>query len=357
MTIFHPLIIKDVIRETKDAVSISFNIPDDLKDAYIFKQGQHLTLKEVLNGQEVRRSYSICSAVGEEDLRVAIKRIEGGQFSCHANENFAPGQKIEVMEPQGRFFTELDPAHHKNYLAIAAGSGITPIMSIIKTILKEEPESSVSLVYGNRTVSNILFLEQLEDLKNRYPARLNLMHILSREHQDTELFNGRIDEAKCRELLDTVINVANLNDVFLCGPEQMIMAAKGVLSEKGLSADRIHFELFITDAALKSGAAAINKTTNEGPKRQVGIILSGRQSDVDVGEDGLSILDVGLQTGLDLPYACKGGVCSTCRAKVVQGDVRMDINYALEEEEVAAGYVLTCQSHPLTEDVIVDYDA
>ncbi|MCF8467479.1 MAG: phenylacetate-CoA oxygenase/reductase subunit PaaK [Sneathiella sp.] len=357
MTIFHPLTVKDVVRETKDAVSISFSVPENLKDSYRFTQGQHLTLKQVLDGEEVRRSYSICSAVGDTDLRVAVKRIDGGKFSSHANQNLKPGEVIEVMVPQGRFFTQLAPDNHKSYVAFAAGSGITPIISIIKTILKTEPQSGVTLIYGNRSVSGILFLEELEDLKNIYPDRFNLMHILSGEHQDAELFNGRIDADKCRQLFGGVIDVNKVDEVFLCGPEQMITDVKDFLLTHGMEKEHIHFELFITDAAIKAGNKPVKSTKEAGPKRHVKIILGGRQSEVDVAEDGVSILDRALQEGLDLPYACKGGVCATCRAKVVQGDVRMDLNYALEDSEIAEGFVLTCQSHPLTDDVIVDYDA
>ena len=338
MTVFHSLKIKDVVRETKDAVSISFEVPETLKDAYRFTQGQHLTLKEFLDGEELRRSYSICSAVGDPELRVAVKRLDGGKFSSHANQNLKPGAMIEVMEPQGRFFTPLDAANRKHYLAVAAGSGITPIISIIKTVLKTEPHSKVTLLYGNRKVSGILFLEALEDLKNSFPDRFTMMHILSREHQDAEILNGRIDAAKCKELSAGAIDFTRFDEAFLCGPEQMIMDVRDFLVDTGLDKDHIHFELFITDAAIAASEKPV-KVEEAGPKRHVKVIL-GRA----------------LQQGLDLPYACKGGVCSTCRAKVLQGEVEMDINYALEDDEVAEGYVLTCQSHPLTDNVIVDFD-
>lgn len=349
--------IKKVTRETRDAVSITFDVPTELKEAYKFTQGQHLTLKEKLDGEEYRRSYSICCAVGDDDLRVAIKQIDGGVFSSHANENFAPGQTLEVMEPKGRFYSELNVENANNYLAIAVGSGITPIISIVKTILRTETNSRVTLIYGNRSVASILFLEELEDLKNIYANRLNLMHILSREHQDAELFNGRVTGEKCQQLFNALIDLNKINDVFLCGPEQMIMEVREVLQEGGIEPANIHFELFITDAAIKASGIPKKQTRGEGPKRHVRIIVDGRQSDIDAREDGRSILDVALSQGMDLPYACKGGVCSTCRAKVVRGEVQMDLNYALEDSEVAEGYVLTCQSHPLTDDVIVDYDA
>ncbi|TNE35489.1 MAG: phenylacetate-CoA oxygenase/reductase subunit PaaK [Alphaproteobacteria bacterium] len=357
MTIFHSLKIRDVQRETRDAVSISFEIPAELREAYRFTQGQHLTLRHMLDGEECRRSYSICSAVGDTELRVAIKKIDGGKFSTHANENLKAGEMIEVMEPQGRFFTPLDPDHRKHYVAFAAGSGITPIISIIRSVLKAEPGSRVTLVYGNRRVSSILFLEQLEDLKNLYPARFNLLHILSREPQEADLLNGRITTQKCQELFDDVIDIKTVDEVFLCGPEQMIMAVRDFLTEEGFEKEHIHFELFITDAAIKAGNTPKVVEEPKGPLREVEVVLAGRTSKVEVAEEGQSILDAAYFQGLDVPFACKGGVCSTCRAKVLKGEVRMDLNYALEDDEVAEGYVLTCQSHPLTDDVVVDYDA
>ncbi len=359
MSIFHRLTISDIVRETEDAISVAFDVPETLADDYRYVQGQHLTLKTDVDGEEVRRSYSICSAVGDNQLKVAIKKIDGGVFSTFANSNLAKGQALDVMIPQGRFFTPLSPDHKKNYLLVAAGSGITPIFSILKSILQTEPDSQVTLIYGNRTVSTILFLEPLEDLKNTYPDRLSLIHILSREEQDTDLFNGRIDRAKCELLFSEALNASGFDDVFLCGPEQMIMDVKDFLLEKGLPKDHIHFELFITDAAI----AANRKTSGDihsndaGPNHSVTVILDGQKTEVAIPEEGVSILDAALEKGVDLPFACKGGVCCTCRAKVVQGNVRMDLNYALDDDEVSEGFVLTCQSHPLTDDVIVDFDA
>ncbi|WP_169545977.1 1,2-phenylacetyl-CoA epoxidase subunit PaaE [Sneathiella aquimaris] len=359
MSVFHSLTISDVVRETKDAISVSFDVPEKLRDAYRFEQGQHLTLKAEINGEDVRRSYSICSAVGDPELKVAIKKIDDGVFSTFANENFKPGQVMDVMVPQGRFNTPLDPHHSKNYLLVAAGSGITPIISILKTILKTEEKSKVTLIYGNRTVSSILFLEQIEDLKNQYQNRLNLIHILSREEQDAALFNGRINREKCETLFDGALDVRSFDDAFICGPESMIMDVQGFLIDNGLPKDHIHFELFITDAAI----AAANKPKQDphandaGPEHTVSVILDGQTTEVGIPEEGVSILDAALEKGVDLPFACKGGVCSTCRAKVIQGEVRMDLNYALEDDEVAEGFVLTCQSHPTSDDVIVDFDA
>ncbi len=359
MSIFHTLKISEVIRETDDAISVAFTVPDDLKEVYVFTQGQHLTLKGIVEGEEVRRSYSICSAVGDAKLRVAIKQIEGGKFSTYANQNLKAGQSLDVMVPQGRFNTPLSAENRKSYLAVAAGSGITPIISIVKTILETEPDSKVTLIYGNRAVASILFLEPLEDLKNAYVNRLNLIHILSREHQDAELFNGRINKEKCEELFSGALDATSFDDAFLCGPEQMTMDVKEFLSEKGMTKDHIHFELFITDAAIAASAQPKKDLHEEdaGPQHSVTVILDGQKTEVNMPEQGVSILDAALEVGVDLPFACKGGVCCTCRAKVLEGEVRMDLNYALEEDEVEEGFILTCQSHPLSDKVVVDFDA
>ncbi|MEH6403383.1 MAG: 1,2-phenylacetyl-CoA epoxidase subunit PaaE [Sneathiella sp.] len=358
MSIFHTLRISEVIQETEDAISVTFDVPVDLKQDYVFTQGQHLTLKSMVQGEDLRRSYSICSAVGAGTLQVAIKQIEGGKFSTYANENFKSGQSLDVMIPQGRFSTPLAAENKKRYLMVAAGSGITPIMSIIKTVLETEPDSSVSLIYGNKTVASILFLEQLEDLKNKYPERLNLIYILSREQQDAELLNGRINKEKCEELFSGALDVKTFADAFLCGPEQMIMDVKEFLNENGMAFDNIHFELFVTDAAIAASGQpqADLHATDAGPKHTVAVILDGQRTEVTIPEAGVSILDAALETGVDLPFACKGGVCSTCRAKVVEGEVRMDVNYALEDDEVAQGFVLTCQSHPISDNVVIDFD-
>lgn len=359
MSIFHTLKISEVVRETEDAISVAFTVPEELQQDYEFTQGQHLTLKTDVGGEELRRSYSICSAVGDKKLRVAIKQIEGGKFSTYANQNLKTGQSLDVMIPQGRFSTPLAADNRKNYLAVAAGSGITPIFSIVKTILETEANSAVTLIYGNRTVAGILFLEALEDLKNSYADRLNLVHILSREHQDAELLNGRINREKCAELFSGALNAASFDDAFLCGPEQMTMEVKEFLLDNGIGKDHIHFELFITDAAIAASARPAKDPHAEdaGPQHFVTVILDGQRTEVSIPEQGVSILDAALEMGVDLPFACKGGVCCTCRAKVLEGEVRMDVNYALEEDEVDEGFVLTCQSHPVSDKVVVDFDA
>jgi ring-1,2-phenylacetyl-CoA epoxidase subunit PaaE len=360
-THFHTLTIAAVQKETPECISIVFQVPEELKTAYQFKQGQNITLKALLNGEELRRSYSICSSPFDNELRVAIKSVEDGRFSSWANHQLKKGDSIEVLPPSGRFFTELDPTHKKHYLAFAAGSGITPILSIIKTTLAIEPHSHFTLVYGNRNRASIIFKEQLEALKNRYIDRFTLHHILSREKTDTTLNHGRIDGEKCRQL-EKLIPLTGMDEVFICGPETMIFSVKEWLEAKGIEKKKIHFELFSTPGERNAKGEAAKRTADPhqhtaGKSSQVTVKLDGISFDFNLPFDGQSILDAALQQGADLPFACKGGVCATCRAKLVRGEVEMDINYALEPEEIEQRFILTCQSHPRTEKVIVDFDA
>ncbi|NII24274.1 phenylacetate-CoA oxygenase/reductase subunit PaaK [Pseudoflavitalea sp. X16] len=360
-THFHTLTVATVQKETPECISVVFQVPEALQELYNFKQGQNITLKTILNGEELRRSYSICSSPFDKELRVAIKSVETGRFSSWANNQLKKGDLVEVLPPTGRFFTELHPAHKKHYLAFAAGSGITPILSIIKTTLATEPQSRFTLIYGNRNRASIIFKEQLEALKNRYMERFTLHHILSREKTDAPLNHGRIDPEKCRQL-EKLINFAQMDEIFLCGPETMIFSVKNWLEEKGMEKKKIHFELFTTPATgsqqpdFKPQAADLKPQT-AGKKSRVTVKLDGIAFDFDLGFDGQPILDAALQQGADLPFACKGGVCATCRAKLVEGQVEMDINYALEPEEMEQGFILTCQSHPRTDKVVVDFDA
>lgn len=356
MTLFHKLAITDIRRETPDAISVAFDLPANLAEDYKYVQGQHLTLKCGIDGDEVRRSYSICQPVGAPDLRVAIKTIEGGVFSNYAHENFAPGMEVEVMVPEGRFFTELDEGQTKSYLAFAAGSGITPIMSILQSVLETEKDSHFTLVYGNRTRGDILFREHLEDLKNIYLDRLTIVHILSREAQDVDLFNGRITAEKCRDLARGIFDPLQIDEVFLCGPEEMTEEVRDFLVAAGMPAANIHFELFVTRAALAGARPKIHAAGSGLEKNQVTVIVDGRATTLALESDGESILDAALAAGADLPFSCKGGVCCTCRAKIVEGEASMDVNYALEDDEVAAGYILTCQSHPVSRNLTVDFD-
>ncbi len=356
---FHSLRISDVRRETADAISVRFAVPDALRDAYAFKQGQFVTLRANLDGEEVRRSYSVCCAVSDYaragELRVGIKQIEGGRFSTYANRTFAPGMTLDVMTPDGRFFSAIDAARGRHYVAFAGGSGITPVLSNIKTLLEAEPASRFKLVYGNRAVGAIMFAEELEDLKNRYLGRLCLYHVISDEAQEVELFNGLLNEEKCAQFLDTLVPAAGIDAAFICGPAPMMDAAEAALSKAGVARERIYIERFGTPLP-QAGAAKPKTASVSAASAEVHVLLHGKTRILKVPFDGEVVLDAGLQAGLDLPYACKGGVCCTCRARVLEGEVRMDKNYTLEAKELAQGFVLTCQSHPVTPKVVISYD-
>ena len=358
-THFHQLTIADIRKETPDCVSIAFRIPDELKSTYLFKHGQNLTLRTVMNGEEVRRSYSICSSPGDNELRVAIKKAPFGKFSVWANNLLKPGDMLEVLPPTGAFYTELDPTHKKKYLAFAAGSGITPILSIIKTTLDKEPDSSFTLVYGNQNRTGIIFKEQLEALKNKYLSRLAIHFILSREQTEAAIYSGRINEEKLSQLSQKLINIPAMDDIFICGPEQMIFTVMNWLQQNGIDKKKIHFELFTTPGQkMEDGSRKSEVKREEGSTRnsKVTVKLDGISFDFDLPFDGETVLEAALKQGADLPFSCKGGVCSTCKAKLTEGKVEMDTNYALEQEEVEAGFILTCQSHPRTEKVMIDFD-
>lgn len=358
MSRFHPLKVVDVRRETPDAVSIAFDVPERFKADYAYIPGQYLTLRTMRDGQEVRRSYSICSGLDDGELRVAVKRVEGGAFSTFANNGIAVGDEIEAMPPDGRFTVEPDANNARHFVAFAAGSGVTPIMSIVKSVLEREPNSRVTLIYGNRTVGDIIFREDLEDLKNRHHERFALVHVLSRESQDVELFNGRIDAEKCGELLDRLIDPEIVDAFLICGPGTMIEDVSGALRQRGVDRSRIRFELFTpADAPAemrKEGGAA--RAAVEGTAH-VTVIIDGVRTEFDMPYDGEAIVDAAIEAGADAPFSCKGGVCSTCRAKLLEGQVEMDENFALLDEEVEEGFILTCQSHPRTPTIVVDYDA
>ncbi len=352
---FHPLKVKKVFRETADCISVLFDVPDELKPAFVFKQGQNLTLRKSFDGQEVRRTYSICASPLDGELRVAIKRIPEGVFSGYINEELRAGDTLEVMPPQGRFFTEAHPSQAKMYVAFAAGSGITPILSIIKTILRTEPQSRFCLVYGNRTRGSIIFKNELEALKNRFMDRLSIYHILSREKADAEILSGRIDAEKSRFFLEKIIAAKSIDECFLCGPESMIHAVRDVLQNAGVDPKKIHFELFHSAAGSKPREATAQIPAND-KQSTLTVTLDGSAVQLTMGYHGESILDAALRNGADLPFACKGGVCATCRARLTQGQVEMDINYALEQDELDAGFILTCQAHPRSPEVSVNFD-
>jgi len=354
---FHPLAVKNVTRETPDCVSVSFDIPGALRQDFLFKEGQNITIKITINGQEVRRSYSLCTAPHEGEIKVAITKVEGGLFSQYANESLKAGDVLEVLPPVGKFNAKTNPVADGNYLAIAAGSGITPILSIIKHTLKTQPLSKFTLVYGNKSRSSIIFFEELEGLKNKHMQRFNFINILSREKTDASINYGRIDKDKLAAM-QHLLPFKTFDSIYLCGPEQMIFSATEFLESLGIERHKIHFELFTTPGQnnVKKETVEASANNDSGPHSNITVKLDGRSFDFNLGQNGQSILDAALQQGADLPYACKGGVCCTCRAKLVSGDVIMDVNYALEPEEVEQGFILTCQSHPRSEDVVIDFD-
>lgn len=355
---FHALAVKEVRRETSDCVSVALTVPQEVAHLFQFKPGQYITFRIQLDGEELRRSYSICSAPEDGELRVAIKQVEQGKFSTYANQTLKAGDVLDVMPPMGNFVPHSSNDQHKEYLAFVAGSGITPVMSIMKHVLSQEPNSVFTLVYGNKSRSSIIFREAIEGLKNKYMKRLRLVHIISREYMDVPLFNGRIDAAKCNDLCQHLIDVKATDEVFICGPEDMILSVKGQLQDLGMDSNKIHIELFTTsDQKQKAQKVATTEgSAYEGPKSKVSITLDGTTFNMEVPFNGESILDAALRHGADLPYACKGGVCCTCRAKVTKGEVHMEVNYSLEHNEVEQGFVLTCQSHPRTEFVVIDFD-
>jgi ring-1,2-phenylacetyl-CoA epoxidase subunit PaaE len=355
MSKFHPLRIDRVERETRDAVAITFAVPDDLRELYRFEPGQHLTVRTAVDGADVRRSYSICSAPRDGTLRIAVKRCPGGVFSAFANERLKAGDTLEVMPPLGHFGVPAEPGVARHHVAFAAGSGITPVLSIVKATLAAEPRSQFTLFYGNRASASVMFREELAALKDVHLARFNLVHVLSREAQDIDLLHGRIDAARADALLRHWAPVAEIDVVYLCGPDAMMQALKALLESRGVPAAKIRIERFASSiprhehkpAALPQGGAAETEVT---------VILDGARRTFTLDRTKESILEAGLAHGVELPYSCKGGVCATCRCRVVEGEVDMDANFALEDYEVARGFVLACQSYPASDRVTVDFD-
>ena len=358
-THFHQLTVTDVRKEATGCISVAFDVPPHLKDAFAFTQGQNITIKTNIDGEALRRSYSICSSPLDNELRIAIKKVPGGRFSGWADKYLKKSCLLEVLPPTGKFFTQLDVANKKNYMAFAAGSGITPLLSIIKTTLFTEPNSSFTLVYGNKNRASIIFKEELEALKNRFINRFSVYHILSREKTETPLNQGRIDIEKCEAIFKYLVNIKECDEFFICGPEAMIFAVKDYLTEKGVEKNKVHFELFTVPGQKLPGAGSYESATQQVDDNKISnvtIKLDGISFDFKLPYNGAAILDAALQLGADLPFACKGGVCATCRAKLLAGEVIMDNNYALEPEEIANGYILTCQSHPRSEMILIDFD-
>ena len=354
-SVFHPLRVACIERLTDDAVAITFDVPPELREEFRFQAGQHVSIRSPVVGDDVRRNYSICAPATSGRLRIGVKRIPHGVFSSYAAERLRPGDVLDIMTPTGSFSTALHPGQRKRYGAIAAGSGITPVLSILSTALEVEPGSSAVLVYVNRTTLGIMFLEDLEDLKNRYPDRFQLIHVLDEEPVDVEILSGRLDADRLGRILDRLVLPDDVDEWFLCGPLPMTDVAREVLLAYGADDEHIHRELFFVGPppAASSLAPALDEPATGA---SVTILLDGRSQTFVLPEDGASILDATLRYRADAPFACKNGVCGTCRAKVVEGKVRMDANYALEPADAAAGYVLACQSHPAAERVVLDFD-
>lgn len=341
---------------TRHSVAVEFEMPDDLKETFRFLPGQYLTLRAQINGEDVRRTYSLCSYPQQNRWMVGIKKVPGGLFSSWANESLKAGDWIEVMPPAGRFSPQLQTEQAKKYAAFAAGSGITPILSIIGATLATEPESRFTLIYGNQSRSSIMFKEELEQLKDKYIDRLSIYHILSREKTDAGINYGRIDAAKCEQIFTKLLDIHSIDAFFLCGPEPMSLGVKKELQARGIEENKIRLELFTTASKSKAIRKDASKTVDETPKSKVIIRHDGIESTFELAFDSDPILDAAIHEGIELPFACKGGMCCTCKAKLVKGEVEMDVHYGLEHDELEAGFILTCQSHPKTAEVVVDFD-
>lgn len=351
---FHRLAVSDLRREAADAVSMTFAIPKELEGDYSFTPGQYLTLRTMMDGEEVRRSYSICSGPDDGELRIAVKKVDGGAFSNWAADELKAGDELDVMTPTGRFGIAHAPNEARVYVGFAAGSGITPVLSIAKGVLAREPNSRFFLFYGNRSTSGVLFLEELEELKDRFMQQLSLFHVISGEEQDIPILHGRLDGEKVRVLLRSLVPAASVDHVFICGPTGMSEDVEATCREIGIAEDRIHVERFVSEFGGKPRAKKIVEPSAP-PKAMASLIIDGKRREVPVAEDE-SILDAALRAGMDLPFACKGGMCSTCRAKLVEGEAQMEVNYSLEPWELKAGFILTCQARPCSDKVVVDYD-
>ncbi len=355
MSQFHSIKVQDIYKETKDCSVVTFEIPNDLKQDFDYKQGQYLTLKTIIDNQDVRRSYSLCSSPTENKWQVAVKKINGGLFSTYINDNLKTGDLIDVMPPNGKFFTETNVTKAKNYIVFAAGSGITPILSIIKTHLATEPNATFKLFYLNRTVKSIIFKEEIELLKNKYFGRFEIFHFLTKEFRNIELLNGRFTSDKLKILTKSIIDIPNTDECFICGPEEMIFLIKDELIAAGFNKDNIHFELFSSGNTKEDKERIKSIIEHKILGTEVTIIDGGKEFHFTMNDEFDNILDGAMAAGADLPFACKGGVCSTCRCKIISGTVEMKVNYALDEAEVAKGLILSCQAVPTSKNVVVEF--
>ena len=356
MADFYNIKVADIYKETKDTVVITFDIPEDLKETFKFKQGQHLTLRKEINGEDIRRNYSLCSSPLDNEWKVAVKTIRQGVFSNYAFNELKAGDVLEVMPPHGEFYVDCEPEATNNYIAFAAGSGITPLLSIIKTHLHSEPNSTFKLFYLNRRVKSIIFKEEIEQLKNEFFGRFQVFYFLTKEQRDIPFLNGRFDKEKLAVLTKTFIDIEDTNHAFICGPQDMIFLIRDELQAAGLDKNKIHYELFFSGSSEEENKHIAEVLEEKAEGTEVTIIDGGTEFHFIMDDDFDNILDGALAAGADLPFACKGGVCSTCKCKVVAGSVKMKVNYALEDKEVAQNYVLSCQAVPTSEKVVVNFD-
>lgn len=352
---FHPLTVRDVQADTDEAVVVSFDVPADLSDTFAFKQGQYLTLRQIVGGEDLRRSYSICAGVDDGALRVGVRKVEGGVFSGWVNSSLKAGDVIEVYPPQGRFFN-LPTSAGRHYLGIAGGSGITPILSIMKSVLANEPDSRFTLIYGNRRAASTMFKEEIEDLKNQYFTRVALHLVFSRETMDSPLLGGRLDQAKLADFLSLLVPPASIDAAFVCGPFEMNDEAEAALRAAGVPEEKIHIERFGT-VEMQTGRPAPHEVKpGDADSARIVVIRDGVSREIEFAKTDPSILDAAARAGMDVPFSCKSGVCSTCRCKLLEGEVRMDKNFALDKAELAAGFILSCQAHALTPRVVISFD-
>ncbi len=356
MAVFHPLEVVDIKRETVEAVSIKLRIPEELAEEFKFIPGQYLMFKHTVNGEELKRSYSISSSPNEGELRVGVKEVPDGRFSTFANRELKVGDVLETLAPRGRFIIETSPENKKHYVAFCAGSGVTPIISMMKHVLETEPNSKFTCFYGNRYASTIIYLDEINALKNRFPERLEVHYVMSKEEMGSDFFRGRIDADKIRKYSEVLFDPSLVDAFYLCGPEQIIHAAKDVLTEKGVDQDRVHFELFGTPNPTAGFGQTSEPESDKSVKSHIKVIMDGDEFQIEMEPGKETILNAADKAGLDVPYSCMGGVCCTCLARVKEGEVSMELNYSLSDKEVEQGLVLTCQAHPKTENVTVDFD-
>jgi len=356
VAVFHKLKVKNIYKDTDDTSVVTFDVPTEIVDEFTFRQGQHLTLKADINGKDTRRSYSLCSSPFDGEWKVAVKQIQGGAFSTFVNEKLQTGDTLEVMAPSGNFGVPCQPDHGKNYLFFAAGSGITPVLSMVKAHLSAELKSTCKLFYVNKTAKSIIFKEELEQLRNSYFGRFEINYFLTKEKRDIELFNGRFDDEKMAVLTKTFIDIPDTNEVFLCGPEKMVHYVSNYLIQAGLPKANVHFELFVTGLSEEDIARQERLSQQNVEGTEVIIVDGGKEFAFTMTKEYDNILDAALGAGADLPFACKGGVCSTCKCEILEGSVEMKINYALSDKEVSQNLVLSCQAVPTTDSVKVDFD-